>query len=63
MNPEGALLAEIDDSFIGFCSQCVDLRLHLIDLSEEHVNVSPIEGCLILDHIMDAGPERRHLLV
>ena len=57
VDAEFALLAEVGHGFLLFASQLVDMSLHLIDLSEEHLEVVLLEGCLALDHLVNARPK------
>ena len=62
VNAELALLVEVGDGFFRLACQHVDLSLHLIDLGEEHLEVVLLEGCLALDHLVNARPKRRQFI-
>ena len=62
VDAEFTFLAEIGHGFLLLARQNFDLSLHLIDLGEKHLEVVLLEGCLALDHLVNARPKWRQFI-
>lgn len=63
VDPELAFLGQAGHGFLRLARQCIDLRLHMVDLSQEHLDVLLAKGGVVLENMLYTGPERRHLVL